>query len=120
MGMVLIKSTVFNERSFIMYVCQWHLDIIYGKQGDALKVMRAWGNQKMATSEFKRAQSTRLLAGFVGPSASHVIDEYVFESIADFELALAGMKQPEFKAHSDALAPFIVSGSQHWEILRIL
>jgi hypothetical protein len=26
-----------------MFVCQWHLDIPYGKQAEALAVMRAWG-----------------------------------------------------------------------------
>jgi hypothetical protein len=38
-----------------MFVCQWHLDIPYGKQGDAVAVMRAWGAEKFASSEFKRA-----------------------------------------------------------------
>jgi hypothetical protein len=48
------------------------------------------------------------------------VDEYVFESLADFEAALLGMKEPQFRPLSDALAPFIVDGSQHWEIFRIL
>ena len=103
-----------------MLVCQWHLDIMYGKQADALRVMRAWGAEKFASSEFRRARGARLLAGFVGPSASHVIDEYLFESLADFEAALAGMGTPQFRAHSDALAPFIVPGSQHWVVYRVL
>ena len=103
-----------------MYVCQWHLDLKYGTQGDAIRAMKAWGEEKMRSSEFKRVKSTRLLVGHVGPSASHVVDEYVFESLADFEAALAGMSQPQFKPHSDALAPFVVPGSQHWEILRIV
>jgi hypothetical protein len=33
-----------------MLVCQWHLDIPYGKQGEALAVMRAWGAEKFARS----------------------------------------------------------------------
>src|SRR5664279_5456420 len=103
-----------------MYVCQWHLDLEYGTQGDAIRAMKAWGEEKMRSSEFKRVKSGRLLVGHVGPSASHVVDEYVFESLADFEAALAGMSQPQFKPHSDALAPFVVPGSQHWEILRIV
>jgi len=103
-----------------MYVCQWHLDLKYGTQAEALKAMKAWGAEKMRSSEFKRVKSTRLLVGHVGPSASHVVDEYVFESLADFEAALAGMTQPQFKPLSDALAPFVVHGSQHWEILRIV
>jgi hypothetical protein len=103
-----------------MLLCQWHLDIVYGRQADALRVMRAWGAEKFASSEFRRARGARLLAGFIGPSASHVVDEYLFESMADFETALSGMAAPQFRAHSDALAPFIVPGSQHWEVYRVL
>jgi hypothetical protein len=101
-------------------LCQWHLDIVYGKQADALRVMRAWGDEKFASSEFRRARGARLLAGFIGPSASHVVDEYLFESLADFEAALAGMAAPQFRPHPDALAPFIVPGSQHWVVYRVL
>jgi hypothetical protein len=103
-----------------MLICQWHLDIVYGKQADALRIMGAWGREKFASSEFRRARDARLLVGLVGASASHVIDEYSFESLADFEAALAGMAAPQFKAHSDALAPFIVPGSQHWVVYRVL
>ena len=45
-----------------MIVCQWHLDIPYGKQAEALAAIR----------------------------------------------------------HSDALAPFVVPGSQHWIVYRAL
>jgi hypothetical protein len=103
-----------------MYICQWHMDIIYGKQGDAVRALTAWGAEKMASSDFRRTKSMRLLCGHVGPSASHIVDEYAFETLADFEAALQGMAQPQFKPLSDALAPFIVAGSQHWEILRTL
>jgi hypothetical protein len=103
-----------------MLVCQWHLDILYGKQAEAVGVMRAWGAEKFASSEFRRARGTRLLAGHLGASASHLVDEYLFESLADFEAALAGMAAPQFRQHSIALAPFIVPGSQHWVVYRTL
>jgi hypothetical protein len=102
-----------------MLVCQWHLDIIYGKQGDALRIMQAWGAEKFASSEFRRARGARLLTGLVGPSASHIVDEYLFESLADFEAALAGMAEPQFRVHSEALAPFVVPGSQYWVVYRV-
>jgi hypothetical protein len=101
-------------------VCQWHLDIVYGKQSEAVRVMRGCGAEKFASSEFRRARGSRLMAGLVGASASHLIDEYWFESMADFEAALAGMAAPQFRPHSDALAPYIVPGSQHWVIYRVL
>jgi hypothetical protein len=103
-----------------MLVCQWHLDIPYGKQGEAVRIMTAWGKEKMASSEFRRCKGTRLMSGMIGDSASHIVDEYLFESLADFEAALAGMNQPQFKPHSDALALLIVPGTQRWVIYRTL
>ena len=103
-----------------MYVCQWHLDIVYGRQREALEVMSAWGKEKFASSEFKRAKSARVMVGHVGESASHVVDEYVFETLADFETALQGMGAEQFRRHSDALAPFVVPGSQHWKVFRVV
>lgn len=103
-----------------MIICQWHLDIAYGKQAEAVKVMRAWGAEKFTSSEFRRARGARLLAGFVGPSASHLVDEYTFDSLADYEAALASMSAPQFRRHSEALGPYIVPGSQHWVVYRVL
>jgi hypothetical protein len=54
-----------------MIVCQWHLDIPYGKQAEALA-------------------------------------------------ALVGMSAPQFRCHSDALAPCVVPGSQHRIVYRVL
>ena len=78
------------------------------------------GAEKFASSEFRRAKGARLLAGAVGVSASRLVDEYLFESLADFEAALAGMAAPQFRPHSEALAPFIVPGSQHWVVYRTI
>jgi hypothetical protein len=103
-----------------MLVCQWHLDIVYGKQAEAVRIMRAWGADKFASSEFRLATGARLLAGYVGASASHIIDEYYFASLADFEAALASMATPQFRQHSDALAQYIIPGSQHWVVYRVL
>ncbi len=103
-----------------MFVCQWHLDIVYGKQAEALRVMREWGKEKFAHSDFGKATGSRMMTGFIGPSASHVVDEYYFQTLADFESGLRGMQAERFRKHSDALAPYIVPGSQHWEILRVL
>ena len=66
-----------------MLVCQWHLDVPSGKQGEALAVMRAWGAEKFASSEFRRARAVRLLCGMLAPSASHIVDEYEFETLLD-------------------------------------
>jgi len=103
-----------------MYVCQWHLDIPFGKQGDAVRIMTAWGKDKVAHSEFRRARDIRLMAGHVGVSPSHLVDEYVFDSLADFEAALGGMGAGPFKEHAQALAPLIIPATQRWDVYKVI
>ncbi len=101
------------------FICQWSLEIIYGKQKDALDIMKKWGDEKLKTSNFKVSQN-RMMNGYIGASASFIIDEYIFDSLDAFEKALADMSQPQFKEYSEALASFIVPGSQKWTIYKIL
>jgi hypothetical protein len=103
-----------------MYVCQWSLETPFGKQSDALAIMKKWGEDKFAHSEFRRAKDARVLVGHVGVSPSAVLDEYLFESIADFERALDGMRDDRFRAHAAALAPFVVPATQHRKIYRVV
>jgi len=101
------------------FICQWSLKIIYGKQSQAIDIMKKWGEEKLRSSNFKVSKS-RMMSGYIGESPSHIIDEYVFESMDDFEKSLADMSLPQFKQYSEALAPFIVPGSQKWKIYKII
>lgn len=58
-----------------MFVRQWHLDIPYGKQGQALAMIRAWGAEKFASLEFGRARGARLLAAVVVPGSQHRVGD---------------------------------------------
>ena len=101
------------------FVCQWSLEIIYGKQSEALSIMKKWGEEKFKSSNFKVSES-RMMNGFIGASASFIIDEYIFGSMDDFEKAISDMSQPQFRQYSDALSPYIVPGSQKWTIYKML
>lgn len=101
------------------YVCQWSLEIVYGKQKQALEIIKAWGKEKYKSSNFKVSEN-RVMSGFIGESPSLIIDEYIFETLEDFETALSDMSQPQFRQYSDALAPYVVPGSQKWKIFSII
>ena len=101
-----------NKKKFI---CQWSLEIVYGKQKQASEIMKKWNEEKFRSSNFKKSEP-RMLKGYIGVSGSVVVDEYAFESMDDFEKALADMAQPQFKKYSDELAPLVVSGSQKWVV----
>ena len=101
------------------FVCQWSLEIIFGKQKEALDVLKAWGAEKLRSSNFKVSEN-RLMNGFIGKSPSLIIDEYIFESMDDFEKALSDMSKPLFKQFSEALAPYVVPGTQKWTIYKLI
>jgi hypothetical protein len=103
-----------------MFVCEWHIDIPFGRQSEAIEILKAWNLTKFEHTEFRRVRSHRLLIGHVGVSPSHIIDSYVFETLSDFDAALKSLSHSLLKQHSDAIAPLIVPGSQHWRVYRIV
>ncbi|MGC3943871.1 MAG: hypothetical protein QM762_04915 [Chryseolinea sp.] len=102
-----------------MYNCVWSLTILFGRQKEALDIIKAWGAEKFRSSHFK-VSTNRLCVGHVGDSPSQILDEYLFESLADFEKALDDMRLPQFKQFSEAIAPYVVPGSQKWTIYRMI
>ena len=103
-----------------MFLCQWELDIVFGKQKEALNIIKAWGAEKMKSSGFNLSSGNRVYVGYAGSSAAHIVDEYVFKNLDDFEKALSDMGKPEFKQFAEAIAPILIPGSQKWTIYRIL
>jgi hypothetical protein len=102
-----------------MYSCQWHLTIHFGKQKQALDIMKEWGAEKFRSTTFKKS-TNRVMTGYIGDTPSHIIDEYLFESLDDFNKALAEVGQPQFKQYSDAIASLVVSGSQQWIVYKLV
>lgn len=101
------------------FICQWSLEIVFGKQKPAVEIMKKWAEEKFRSSNFKVSKS-RMMNGYIGKSASLIIDEYEFDSLGDFEKALSDMSQPQFKQFSDALALYVVPGSQKWTIYKLI
>lgn len=101
------------------FVCQWTIEIVYGKQREAIEIMKRWRDEKFKSSNFKVSEN-RMMSGFAGKSASFIIDEYLFDTMADFEKAISDMSQPQFRQYSDALAPYVVPGSQKWIIYKTI
>jgi hypothetical protein len=102
-----------------MYICQWNLEIVFGKQKQALDIMKEWGAEKFRSSQFRKS-TNRVYTGYIGESPSLIIDEYAFENIEDFTTALTEMGQPQFRKYSDAIAPFVVPGTQKWKVFRMV
>ena len=61
-----------------------------------------------------------MYVGHIGESPSLIVDEYEFDELEDFTVALTEMGQPQFKQYSDAIAPLIVPATQKWKVFRVI
>ena len=102
-----------------MYACQWHIDIPFGKQKDVLEILKRWDDEMDKTSDAPKVKHHRTLVGHLGVSPSHIINEYEVESLSEWEAMMKMVGTGRFQKHSDAIGPYIVPGSQHWQILRV-
>ncbi len=103
-----------------MFICQWHINVLFGKQKEALRIMKEWAGESMSSSAFGKARSHRIIVGHIGVSASEIIHEVEFASLAEWESALSEMSQTKFQKFAESLAPLVVPGSQRWTVMKVV
>ncbi len=101
-----------------MFACQWHFDIPFGKQKEVLEILKKW-DAEMETSGVLKPQSRRTLVGHIGASPSHIVNEYMVASLVDWDAMMKLVGTGKFQKYSDAIAPYVVPGSQHWMVWRV-
>ena len=103
-----------------MFACQWHFDVPFGKQKDALAILKEWEPTMRKSPAYPKDRGARLMVGHIGASPSHIIAEHVFDSVADWEKMMHDVATGKYQSQSEKMAALIVPGSQHWEILKIV
>ncbi len=101
-----------------MFAAQWHFDVPFGKQKEALDTMVAWTKDGLARGA-KKPESIRYLVGHIGKSPSHIVCEYMYRELTDWESSHKAFTGAEFKPYQEKMANLIVPGSQHWTVWRV-
>ncbi len=102
-----------------MYACQWHIEVPFGKQKEALDIMKRWDSEMSKASDLPKMISTRRTVGHIGESPSHIVNEYVVDNLADWETMMQSVNTGRWQKYSDEMANYIVPGSQHWTVYRV-
>jgi hypothetical protein len=108
-----------NEET-VMIVARWSIDAKFGHKAMVADSMKNWLAEFGSQLGWTPA-NTRLLTGSVGMRESTVQHEVTLKDLA--ELSAAWDKLATIEAHkqwSIDLEPHVVSGTQRWEVLRIL
>ena len=103
-----------------MIISQWHVNVQFGKQKDALRIMKEWYADGVRHSNFKNTGNSRFITGYIGNSPSELIHEIEFDTVADWEASVEAMMTPQFEKYAKELAPIIVPGSHHWTVMKVV
>ena len=103
-----------------MIVARWQFTSQFGRTDDVLSILRRWEIDVGERVGWK-SSSLRLVAGLVGAAPSAVELEVRLDSLADLEAAWGDMERnPHHHEYMKQLGQVIVSGTDHWTVLREL
>ncbi len=103
-----------------MMVARWSIDAKFGYKQNVVDLMQHW-MREIAPQVGFTADKMRLLTGSIGALEATIQSEHLIEDLA--ELNQAWEKLAAIAAHkqwSKDLEPYVVSGTNRWEIYRVL
>ena len=103
-----------------MMIARWSIDAKFGYKKNVIDLMQRWMREIAPQIGFT-ADKMRLLTGSIGAPEATVQSEHLIKDLA--ELNQAWEKLEAIDAHrkwSKDIEPHVVSGSNRWEIYRVL
>lgn len=103
-----------------MMVARWSIDAKFGYKQNVLDLLQRWMRDIAPQAGFT-ADKMRLLTGSIGALEATIQSEHLIEDLV--ELNQAWEKLAAIAAHkqwSKDLEPYVVSGTNRWEIYRLV
>ncbi len=103
-----------------MMIARWQIEARFGHKQTELDMFKRW-NEEIGAQIGWTGDKVRVLTGSVGALESTIQSEVEVEDLA--ELGAAWEKLGAIEAHqqwSKDIEPYIVSGTPHWQIFRVV
>jgi hypothetical protein len=103
-----------------MMIARWSIDARFGHKQQVIALMQRWLSEIAPQIGFS-ADRTRLLTGSVGALESTVQTEHQIRDLTELDeiwKALADI--PAHQQWGRELEPLVVSGTNRWEVFRVL
>ncbi len=103
-----------------MMIARWQIEARFGHKQTVIDMLKRW-NEEIGSQVGWTSDKVRLLTGAVGALESTIQSDVEIEDLAD--LGAAWKKLGTIEAHkqwSKDIEPYIVSGTAHWQIFRML
>ena len=103
-----------------MLIARWCIDAKFGYKQNVIDLMQHWLREIGPKAGFA-PENARLLTGSIGAPESMIQTEHLIKDLAELNKAWAKLaKIPAHKQWSKEMEPHVVSGTNRWEIYRVL
>jgi hypothetical protein len=96
-------------------VARFCFDVPFGKKTELMAALKKW----QPVSEELGFPKPLLLVGSIGAPESRVEINHTFPSLSALEAVWSKLNDPRMPAYQKDLAPFVVPGSNRWEVFRV-
>jgi hypothetical protein len=118
--MTIVIAVLMIQGRLVMMIARWHIHAKFGHKPEVINSLQQWFEQ-IGSQIGWSGNKVRILTGSVGAKESEIISEVEISGLT--ELDESWNKLGEIDAHkawSVELEPHIVSGSQYWDIMRVV
>ena len=103
-----------------MMIAKWQLDARFGHKDEVIGLLKKWDDQ-FGSKLGWTANKVRMTTGAIGVAESRVVSEVEVKDLAELNEAFEKLKTlPGHAEWGKQLEPLIVSGSNRWEIFRVV
>lgn len=103
-----------------MMIARWHIDAKFGHKQTVIDSLNRWF-QEIGSQIGWTEDKYRIVTGSLGAKESVVISEITLTGLTELDESWNKLGQVEaHKVWSKELEPYIVSGSQYWELFRVV
>jgi hypothetical protein len=103
-----------------MMVARWNIDAKFGYKQNVIDLMQRWLREIGPQVGFT-ADRARLLTGSIGALEATIQTEHLVKDLTELNQAWEKLAAiPEHKQWGKDLEPYVVSGTNRWEIYRVL
>lgn len=103
-----------------MMAARWRIEARFGHKQTVIDSLKKW-NREIGAQVGWTEDKLRILTGSVGALESTVEQEVLIEDLA--ELSASWAKLGTIEAHkqwSKDIEPYVVSGTPHWQVFRVV
>jgi len=103
-----------------MMIARWSIDAKFGYKQNVIDLMKRWLREIAPQVGFS-AENTRLLTGSIGALEATIQTEHLVKDLSELDRAWEKLAAiPAHKQWGKDLEPHVVSGTNRWEIYRVL